>query len=304
MSQRAPSDRKLQTADRTASRLRLQNQRSVGNDGENGGDKLRTPLIAFECVSKLFPPVPGADEGRMLPAIKDLSFEIAQQEVVGLVGPSGCGKSTTLRLLSGLTVADEGRVLIRNQEINGTNLSVGFMLQKDLLLPWKTILENAEIGLRVRRVPFAERRTRATALLTRYGLGNFLHHRPHQLSGGMRQRVALARTMVLDPEIVLLDEPFAAVDFQTKLVLQQDLMNVMQSAGKTVLYITHDIGEAISLCHRVLVLSSRPAHVKAEFRIDMSASLSVLERRTHAEFNTYFNAIWEQLDRDVELVRS
>jgi NitT/TauT family transport system ATP-binding protein len=284
--------------------LRLQNQRSVGNDSEDGGDKSRTPLIVFERVSKLFPPVPGADEGRMLPAIKDLSFEIAQQEVVGLVGPSGCGKSTTLRLLSGLTAADEGRVLIRNQEINGTSLSVGFMLQKDLLLPWKTILENAEIGLRVRRVPFAERRTRATALLTRYGLGNFLHHRPHQLSGGMRQRVALARTMVLDPEIVLLDEPFAAVDFQTKLVLQQDLLNVMQSAGKTVLYITHDIGEAISLCHRVLVLSSRPAHVKAEFRIDMSVSLSVLERRTHPEFNTYFNAIWEQLDRDVELVRS
>jgi NitT/TauT family transport system ATP-binding protein len=233
-----------------------------------------------------------------------LSFDIAEHEIVGLVGPSGCGKSTTLRLISGLITPDRGRILVRHQEFHGgINSAVGFMLQKDLLLPWKTILENAEIGLYVRGVPKAERRARATLLLTRYGLGQFLHHRPHQLSGGMRQRVALARTMALDPEIVLLDEPFAAVDFQTKLVLQQDLLSAMRSSGKTVLHITHDIGEAISLCDRILVLTRRPAQVKAEFRIDIPCSLSVLERRSHPEFNDYFNAIWAKLELDLELGR-
>jgi NitT/TauT family transport system ATP-binding protein len=262
------------------------------------------PLITFERVGKFFQPVPGGRFSHATAALKDLTFEIAEHEIVGLVGPSGCGKSTTLRLISGLIAADEGRVLLRGKEFSGTSVFVGFMLQKDLLLPWKTILENAEIGLKVRGVPLAERRARATALLTRYGLANFLDHRPHQLSGGMRQRVALARTMALDPEIVLLDEPFAAVDFQTKLVLQQDLLEVMQSTGKTVLYITHDIGEAISLCHRILVLTSRPARVKMEFRVDMPASMSVLERRAHPEFNSYFNAIWRELDLDAELTRS
>lgn len=257
-----------------------------------------TPLIAFDRVGKSFTTAASSDGADRLWALRGLSFDVAEGEIIGLVGPSGCGKSTTLRLICGLTSPDEGRVLIRNQQIRGTSNSVGFMLQKDLLLPWQTILENAEIGLRVRNIPKAKRRERAAALLTRYGLGKFLHHRPHQLSGGMRQRVALARTMALDPEIILLDEPFAAVDFQTKLVLQQDLLSVMQNSGKTAIYITHDIGEAITLCNRVLVLSSRPAQVKTEFRIDMSPSLTVMERRTHPEFNNYFNAIWQQLEID------
>lgn len=262
------------------------------------------PLIVFDRVGKCFPAAAGSNDAERLWALRNFTFDVAEHEIVGLVGPSGCGKSTTLRLICGLTAADEGRVLIRNQEIRGTNPAVGFMLQKDLLLPWKTILENAEIGLRVRNISKSVRRARATELLTRYGLGKFLHHRPHQLSGGMRQRVALARTMALDPEIVLLDEPFAAVDFQTKLVLQQDLLSVMQNSGKTVIYITHDIGEAISLCHRVMVLSSRPASVKAEFRIDLPSSQTVIGRRTHPEFNRYFDAIWQKLDLDVGMTEA
>jgi len=256
------------------------------------------PLIVFDSVGKNFSTSANAEGDDRFWALRDFSFDVAEGEVIGLVGPSGCGKSTTLRLICGLTEADEGSVLIHDQPIKGTHPSVGFMLQKDLLLPWKTIQENAELGLLIRNVPKEERQERAASLLKRYGLGDFLHHRPHQLSGGMRQRVALARTMALDPEIILLDEPFAAVDFQTKLVLQQDLLSVMRSSGKTAIYITHDIGEAITLCHRVLVLSSRPATVKSEMTIELPESETVIERRNHPEFNNYFNAIWEQLDID------
>ncbi len=257
---------------------------------------LNSDLIVFDQVTKRF-----AMGGDSIEALHQLDLRVAEQSIVGLVGPSGCGKSTTLRLIAGLTFTDEGRVFVGGEEVRGTNSRIGFMLQKDLLMPWKTVLENAELGLQVQGVPKVARRERVEPLLAMYGLANFLHYRPHQLSGGMRQRVALARTMALDPEILLLDEPFAAVDFQTKLVLQQDLLSILQETKKTVLYITHDIGEAISLCHRVIVLTRRPARVKKEYSIDIPSSLSLMEKRNHPSFNDYFNAVWQQLDLDVKV---
>ncbi len=256
-------------------------------------------LIVFNRVTKRFSASGEERDGNQFAALQDLEFSIADRSIVGLVGPSGCGKSTTLRLISGLMFPDEGKVFVGGKEVTGTNPAIGFMLQKDMLMPWKTVIENAELGLQVQGVPKDERRDRVTALLTKYGLGDFLHHRPHQLSGGMRQRVALARTMALNPEILLLDEPFAAVDFQTKLVLQQDLLRILQDAKKTVLYITHDIGEAIGLCHRVIVMSRRPGRVKTEYPIDIPSSLPLMEKRNHPDFNDYFNNIWQQLDLDV-----
>lgn len=258
-------------------------------------------LIAFEGVTKRFSATAGERDGTRFAALQDLNFGVDEGAAVGLVGPSGCGKSTTLRLISGLMFPDEGRVLVKGNEVTGTNPAIGFMLQKDLLMPWKTVLENAELGLQVQGVPKQERRGRVEALLVKYGLGDFLGHRPHQLSGGMRQRVALARTMVLNPEILLLDEPFAALDFQTKLVLQQDLLTILQESKVTVLHITHDIGEAISLCHRVMVMSRRPGRVKVEYAIEIPHSLPLMEKRNHPTFNDYFNSIWQQLDIDLAI---
>lgn len=234
-------------------------------------------------------------------ALQSLTFRVGEGEVVGLVGPSGCGKSTTLRLIAGLDFPDEGRVIVDGSEVEKPDPVIGFMLQKDLLLPWKTVLQNAELGLMIRRVPKAERRDRAMSLLYKYGLGNFIDHRPHQLSGGMRQRVALARTMAIDPKILLLDEPFAAVDFQTKLLLQQDLLVILSQAEKSVLYITHDIGEALTLCSRVLVMSRRPGHIKAEHSVTIPSSLSVIQKRNHHGFNELFQAIWRDLEYDLRV---
>lgn len=259
------------------------------------------PAIVFDKAGKSFAISTASKDRQEFAALRDLTFHIDEGEVVGLVGPSGCGKSTTLRLIAGLDFPDEGRVLVDGVEVRKPDPSIGFMLQKDLLLPWKTVLQNAELGLMIRNVAQAERRQRATNLLQKYGLGSFMDHRPHQLSGGMRQRVALARTMAIDPRILLLDEPFAAVDFQTKLLLQQDLLVILSQARKSVLYITHDIGEALSLCSRVLVMSHRPGHIKAEHLVTIPSSLSVLQKRNHPAFNELFQAIWSDLEYDLRL---
>jgi NitT/TauT family transport system ATP-binding protein len=259
--------------------------------------------IAFQSVSKRFP-VPGRSRHpEYSVALENLTFHVADGEAVGLVGPSGCGKSTTLRLIAGLDFPDEGRVLVKGREVQKPDLSVGFMLQKDLLLPWKTVLENAELGLMIRGIPKHERQDRAAAILTKYGLGDFVRYRPHQLSGGMRQRVALARTMAIGPKVLLLDEPFASVDFQTKLLLQQDLLAILEQTKTTVLYITHDIGEALSLCSRVLVMSHRPGHVKSEHPVTIPHTMSVVEKRNHPSFNNLFQSIWKDLEYDLRTTR-
>jgi NitT/TauT family transport system ATP-binding protein len=260
--------------------------------------------IVFEGVSKRFP-IPGAiRHPEHFVALENLTFRVSDGEVVGLVGPSGCGKSTTLKLIAGLDFPDEGTVIVDDREVQKPDLSVGFMLQKDLLLPWKTVLENAELGLTIRGLPKHERQERATAILTKYGLGDFVQYLPHQLSGGMRQRVALARTMAIDPKILLLDEPFAAVDFQTKLLLQQDLLAILEQTRMTVLYITHDIGEALSLCSRVLVMSHRPGRIKSEHLVTIPHAISVVEKRNHPSFNRLFQSIWQDLDVDLRTVRA
>lgn len=260
-------------------------------------------IIEFDNVSKQFR-VPGKVEGDAnshMRALDRLTYHIAGREVVGIVGPSGCGKSTTLKLIAGLDFPDEGRVLVNEEEVERPNASIGFMLQKDLLMPWKTVLENAELGLAIRGVPKKERRERAHSVLVKYGLGDFVTYRPHEISGGMRQRVALARTMAIDPKILLLDEPFAALDFQTKLILQQNLLTILQELGMTALYITHDIGEALCLCHRVIVMSRRPGRVKREHVTSIPADLDVIGKRNYATFSEEFQLIWQSLDIDVTM---
>jgi NitT/TauT family transport system ATP-binding protein len=222
--------------------------------------------IDFRNVSKRFP-AKRKDEADVV-AVQGVNLSIADGEVVSLIGPSGCGKSTLLNMGSGLYLPTEGEVTVNGKRVTGPSKEVAFMLQKDLLLPWRTILQNAELGLEIQGVPAKARRDRAHALLTRCHLAGFERHYPHQLSGGMRQRAALARTLAVDPIVLLMDEPFSALDAQTKMVLQQDLAQTLAAEKKTALLITHDLVESIALSDRILVMSARPGTIIEEIRLD------------------------------------
>ncbi len=220
-------------------------------------------------------------------AVEHVSLSVTDGEVVSLIGPSGCGKSTLLNMGSGLEPASEGEVLVDAERVTGPNAHVAFMLQKDLLLPWRTIRENVEFGLEIQRTARPERRDRALRLLDRCRLSEFADHFPHQLSGGMRQRAALARTLAVDPTVLLLDEPFSALDAQTKMVLQQDLGQTLAEEGKTALFITHDLVESVALSDRVLVMSARPGRIIEEIDIDIPDRDQPLARRQHPEIGRY-----------------
>jgi NitT/TauT family transport system ATP-binding protein len=237
-------------------------------------------------------------------ALNDISFAVAPGEFVAIIGPSGCGKSTLLSLISGLAAPTEGSVLVDGKPVTGPSRKVGYMLQQDYLFEWRTILENAMLGAEIQGLPIAKARQRAAQLLTRYGLGQFLNHLPRQLSGGMRQRAALARTLCTAPDVVLLDEPFSALDSQTRLALSDEIAEILRREAKTVILITHDIGEAVSMAERVIVLSRRPGHVKSEHAIRFASAgatrPSAMAARDAPEFNDYFKTLWQELDIHVE----
>jgi len=237
-------------------------------------------------------------------ALLGISFSLEPGEFVSIIGQSGCGKSTLLSLIAGILPQTSGKVLIDGEPVTGPSRKVGYMLQQDYLFEWRTILDNVLLGAEVQGLDLAAARVRAIQLLEKYGLGDFMHHRPRQLSGGMRQRVALARTMCTQPDIVLLDEPFSALDAQTRLALADEITDILRREGKTVILVTHDIGEAVSMTDRVIVLSRRPGQVKSEHFIKFAGTLGVrptpFKVRTLPEFNTYFNALWQEIDVHVE----
>lgn len=237
-------------------------------------------------------------------ALKDISLKVAPGEFVAIIGQSGCGKSTLLSLISGVLQATDGTILIDGKPVTGPSRKVGYMLQQDYLFEWRTILDNAVLGAEIQGADMARARERATALLTRYGLGGFLHHLPRQLSGGMRQRVALARTLTTEPDVVLLDEPFSALDSQTRLALADEIAAILRREAKTAILVTHDIGEAISMAERVIVLSRRPGRVKSDHAIRFAgangARPTTFAARGAPEFNAYFNTLWQELEVHVE----
>jgi NitT/TauT family transport system ATP-binding protein len=234
--------------------------------------------------------------GGVLTAIRGVSFALADGEVVSLIGPSGCGKSTLLNIGSGLLAPSEGAALVDGAPVAGPNAHVAFMLQKDLLLPWRTVAENAMFGVEIQGVPQAERQRRAANLLEQFNLAEFSSHYPHQLSGGMRQRVALARTLAVDPHVLLLDEPFSAVDAQTRMLLQRDLAQTLSRAQKTALLITHDLFEAVTLSDRVLVMSRRPGAIIDEILIDVPGRDDPIARRADPKVAAYVARLMERLD--------
>ena len=232
-------------------------------------------------------------------ALKELSFHVNKGEIVSLVGPSGCGKSTILSIIAGLLQPSTGEVLIDGQKIDGPNKAIGYMFQRDNLFPWRTILQNVLIGLEIQKKVNEESIARVNQLLETYGLGEFKNHYPDQLSGGMRQRVALIRTLAVEPELLLLDEPFSALDYQSRLAVGDDIAKIIKQEGKTALMVTHDVGEAISMSDRVLVLSNRPAIIKNIHEIKLtctSENPSPIQCREAPEFRHYFNLIWKELD--------
>ncbi len=250
--------------------------------------------IEFRHVSKRFPSQQKGGEG--VTAVKDVTLSIHDGEVVSLIGPSGCGKSTLLNMGSGLYLPSEGEVLVDGKPVTGPNQQVAFMLQKDLLLPWRSIRENVEFGLEIHGVDQAERRRRSTSLIERCRLKGFENHYPHQLSGGMRQRAALARTLSVEPLVLLMDEPFSALDAQTKMVLQGDLAKTLAETRKTTLFITHDLIESVALSDRVLVMSQRPGRIVKEFTVDLPDRDDPFSRRQHPRIIEYVKELTALLD--------
>ena len=263
---------------------------------EEVGREPRRLRVEFDNVTKIF-----RQGDQLVTAVKDMSFQIRDQEFISIIGPSGCGKSTTLKLISGLDFPAAGTIRVDGETVTGPSRKVGFMLQKDLLLPWRTILENVTIGLEMRGTPRKERTDRARELIHKYGLGGFENSYPRHLSGGMRQRVALARTLAVDPELLLLDEPLSALDFQTKLKMEQELVRILLEEQKTVMLITHDIGEAVSVSDRVLVCSARPGRIKTELEMPFSKGHLPEEVRSQPEFLDCFNTLWRELEVDVKV---
>jgi len=229
-------------------------------------------------------------------AIEGVNFSVADGEVVALIGPSGCGKSTLLNIGSGLYAPTTGEALVDGEAVEGPNRHVAFMLQKDLLLPWRTIAENVTLGTEIQGLAKVECIRRAHELLCGFNLSDFIAHYPHQLSGGMRQRVALARTLAVDPSVLLLDEPFSAVDAQTRILLQRDLAQTLKRARKTALLITHDLLEAIILSDRVLVMSSRPGHIVDEITIEIGHRDDPLRRRQDSKIAGYMSRLMDRLE--------
>jgi NitT/TauT family transport system ATP-binding protein len=250
------------------------------------------PPLVVEHVAKSYDL-----DGKIVPVISDLSLILKVGEIISIVGPSGCGKTTLLNTLCGLLTPDSGHIRWHGREVFGQPQNVGYMLQKDLLLPWRTALGNTMLGLEIRGVAAAEADDRSRAMLDQLGLYGFADHYPSTLSGGMRQRVALARTLVNEPDVLLLDEPFASLDFQSKLLIENDTVGLVRQGGRSLLLITHDIEEAVSLADRVIVLSKRPTKVKAVYDIELGAGRTdMMAVRENRDFSHYVRRIWADLD--------
>ena len=223
------------------------------------------PKLQIDAVSMTFRTPGGAFE-----ALAPVTLSIPQGRFVSLIGPSGCGKSTLFNIIAGLQEPSGGRVLIDGVDATGTIGRVGYMLQKDLLLPWRTVLDNTILGMEIQGVPLAEARERALPLLRRYGLSGFEHLYPNALSGGMRQRAALLRTLLFDTDVILLDEPFGALDAQTKLQMQEWLLQLWSDVQKTVVFVTHDVDEAIYLSDEIHVMATRPGRIVETIPVPLS----------------------------------
>lgn len=245
-------------------------------------------VVTLKNISKLYHTENGETE-----ALRNINIIVEENEFVSIIGPSGCGKSTVLSIIAGLEEKSSGALLINAGKGKSP---IGYMLQQDHLFPWLTVRQNAFLGLDIRKERTKEAETRVDSLLNRYGLGEFKNKYPRELSGGMRQRAALIRTLATNPSVLLLDEPFSALDYQTRLSVSDDIHAIIKNENKTAILVTHDISEAISMSDRIIVLSKRPATVKNIYEIKLSGENSPIMRRKAPEFSGYFQTLWEELN--------
>jgi len=255
-----------------------------------------TPLLSVENAGKEF-----YARGKKVLALDSLSLNVHEGEFVTIVGPSGCGKSTLLNLIVGLLPLSSGRILFRDRAINGINPEVGYITQKDNLLPWRTLVQNVEIALEIRGVEKSERREQAEELIERVGLKDFEDHYPHELSGGMRQRANIIRTLIYDPDLILMDEPFGPLDAQTRIVLQEQLLSLWATTKKTIIFITHDLVEAIALADRVVVMTSRPGRVKRVAGVPIARPRDIYQIHQSQEFRSIYESLWKELKPEVTM---
>jgi NitT/TauT family transport system ATP-binding protein len=240
------------------------------------------------------------DPGQRYTAVADTSLHVGAGEFVSVVGPTGCGKSTLLNIGAGLLQASSGQVRVFGEPLTGINRRAGYMFQSEALMPWRSTVDNVMVGLQYRGIPDAEARDQARAWLARVGLGGFEDRYPHQLSGGMRKRTSLAQVLALDPDIILMDEPFSALDIQTRQLMENEVLALWAAKRKAVLFITHDLDEAIAMSDRVVVLSAGPAtHPIGEFAVDLPRPRDVAEVRSDPRFVALHAQIWGVLREEV-----
>lgn len=231
-------------------------------------------------------------------ALDDISLSINEGEFVSLLGPSGCGKSTILSIIAGIVEQTTGDVILEERPLRETNLAIGYMLQQDYLFPWKSILQNVLIGPKIARSMTSEITTKAHDLLVEVGIPNVSDAYPRSLSGGMRQRVALVRTLLTDPKLLLLDEPFSALDYQTKLKLEDLVFQILQAYEKTSILVTHDIGEAIAMSDRIILMASNPGRIAKTFDVPIEIrNITPFKARKHPKYQVLFDRIWKELDK-------
>lgn len=257
------------------------------------------PAIVLRAASKTF-----ETRESSYTAIRDVDLTVGRGEFVSVVGPTGCGKSTTLSLISGLQPATSGEVAVDGTPVTGIPQGLGYMFQNDAVLPWRSVLDNIAAGPRYRGTAKAEARDRAREWVTKVGLTGFEDYHPHQLSGGMRKRVALAQTLINEPSILLMDEPFGALDVQTREHMQDLLLDLWSGTGAAVVFVTHDLTEAIALADRVVVMTAGPATVKDAVPVTLERPRRVEEIRLTAAFTDLYRRIWDSLRVEVELTRA
>jgi NitT/TauT family transport system ATP-binding protein len=250
---------------------------------------MKDAVLSFDDIRQDFP-APGANAA--IRVIDGISFEVGSGKFVAVIGPSGCGKSTLLQMAAGLLMPTRGGVRHRGRAVKDVNREVGFVPQQAQLFPWKTLAENVELPLLLRGVAAAERKQRVASALESVGLDGFEHYFPGQLSGGMQKRGSIARTLVYRPDVILMDEPFGALDAQTRMVMQDDLQMLSRDAGATVLFITHDITEAVLLADNVVIMSQRPSRLLANIPIDLPRPRNVFEPFRNPGYDTAYEAVW------------
>ncbi len=247
---------------------------------------MKNKILEISHLTKNYQDLDGEIE-----AVRDISFDVYEKEFLAIVGPSGCGKSTLLSILSGLENKSGGNIIFHKE-----NVILGYMLQKDSLFPWLNILDNCLLGLKITNNLTESNKNYVIHLLETYGLKDFIYKYPNSLSGGMRQRVALIRTLAIHPDILLLDEALSALDYQTRLALSDDLHHIIKQEGKTAIMITHDLAEAISMADRIVVLTKRPSVVKNIYKVEMTDKKNPIHNRKCKEFSDYYEKIWRDLD--------